>query len=145
MTVTIDPGALADHIQVVIDEYIRDNADAITDRLASRAPRGKTGALAASHFHRRPNRRTFEIVAGNEDIDYAASVHQGHGVIRPIAPGGYKLATGKRAPRAAAPPAGFLKFEIGGRTVFAREVGPQPGRPWMTQGLRELGMKVSDL
>jgi hypothetical protein len=140
--IRIDPAALADVAQVVIDEWVRDNAQALADAVAARAP-SRTGELRGSHSWRRlivgGRRVGIEIVASAE---HALPVHQGRGPIRPIAPGGYVVTPGVKG-RRPKPPAGFLRFEIGGRTVFAREVGPAAAQPWMVEALRGAGFAVT--
>jgi hypothetical protein len=51
--------------------------------------------------------------------DYALAVHQGHGVIRP------KVAS-------------VLVFRVGGRLVYAKEVGPVAGDPWLLNALKRV-------
>lgn len=141
MTIRIDNGSLEDAITAMADEWIRDNADLITSAVAAAAPRGETGALQASHRSRRTGRRTFEIVA---EAKHAVFVHFGRGPVRPIAPGGFVTWPGSGV-RHPAPPRGFLRFEVGGRTVFAREVGPVAPNPWMIRALRKLGFEVREV
>lgn len=136
--ITIDAGSLSDFLQVTWDMWVRDNMPTVTDQVAARAPR-KTGALASSHTWRRVGVDAVELVATAE---HAASVHQGHGTIRPKSPGGFVTAPGSGS-RRAAPPAGFLRFSVGGRTIYAHEVGPVAGNPWMIEALRALGFDVS--
>jgi hypothetical protein len=135
-TFVVDQAAVDTFTQVVVDEWVRDNRDELVETISARAPRGETGALRSSHVGRyRRSERVFEVAATAE---HALPVHQGHGPIRPIAPGGYVVTPGVKG-RRPAPPKGFLKFQVGGRTVFAREVAAQPARPWMVDGLRSLG------
>jgi hypothetical protein len=89
------------------------------------------GVLRASHHMKRPAVAPPGVRAEvYNDADYALAVHDGSGpyVIRPK----------PRKTRTGRPP--MLKFEVDGRTVYAREVrhpGTR-GRPWLARAAREV-------
>jgi len=68
-------------------------------------------------------------------IELGTSPH----TIRPTAPGGYKITPGVPG-RLRTPPAGFLRFVVGGRVVFARQVRHPGTTPQnvLTEALRRV-------
>ena len=69
-------------------------------------------------------------------FDYVGVTRWGRGAIRPKHRqfGSYSLATGKRRSGG-----GALRFTVGGRVVFVKEVGPwKPASDWVTDALPEV-------
>jgi len=71
------------------------------------------------------------------DADYAAVVHDGSGP--------YTIRPKPRKTRTGRPP--MLKFQVGGRTVYAREVRHPgtKGRPWLARAGRETAAQTGFL
>ncbi|RFU83610.1 HK97 gp10 family phage protein [Streptomyces triticagri] len=99
-----------------IGERVERVTRAVANRARQRAP-VDSGHLRASI--RSAVRQEGGRIVGRvwTDVDYASIVHNGRG---PVVP--------RRAKA--------LRFQIGGRTIFARRVGPARGQPFLWEALR---------
>lgn len=77
-----------------------------------------TGRLANSHLSTIVDEGVRIRGRVEATVEYAIYVHEGHGIIRPRN-------------------AKVLAFRIGGTLVFAKQVKPVAGKPWLVEALRK--------
>lgn len=93
-----------------------------------------TGRLRASIAYQVRREGTRIIVRVGTDLDYSIYVHEGHGIIRPTRAKFLRFPAGPGTPAAAISKSGF---------VFAKQVGPVAGRPYLVKSLKSL--RLADL